>query len=217
MNQILKLTNIAVCFSFIATGCIQDNFWKSGVSNGRFDGSLLEYMDAPGHSYDWDSTVLMVRHAGEAMVRLFEGNDPDYPEITFFGPTNHSIRRYMLENDIERVEDMDPAWCAEVLKRHIVKGKIYRADVPAGKPATSGAATGEGGKDYTAIAGNRIHLYSFTEQFNGVEGLGETTVYISSLDSDFGVRNFENLASIDIEPDNCVVHSLRYDFTLGDM
>lgn len=131
MNQILKLTKIVVCFSFIATGCIQDNFWKSGVSNGRFDGSLLEYMDAPGHSYDWDSTVLMVRHAGEAMVRLFEGNDPDYPEITFFGPTNHSIRRYMLENDIERVEDMDPAWCAEVLKRHIVKGKIYRADVPA--------------------------------------------------------------------------------------
>lgn len=69
MNQILKLTKIVVCFSFIATGCIQDNFWKSGVSNGRFDGSLLEYMDAPGHSYDWDSTVLMVRHAGEAMVR----------------------------------------------------------------------------------------------------------------------------------------------------
>lgn len=50
MNQILKLTKIVVCFSFIATGCIQDNFWKSGVSNGRFDGSLLEYMDAPGHS-----------------------------------------------------------------------------------------------------------------------------------------------------------------------
>lgn len=48
MNQILKLTKIVVCFSFIATGCIQDNFWKSGVSNGRFDGSLLEYMDAPG-------------------------------------------------------------------------------------------------------------------------------------------------------------------------
>ncbi|MEI3421594.1 MAG: fasciclin domain-containing protein [Butyricimonas faecihominis] len=188
------------------------------MSNGRFDGSLLEYMDAPGHSYDWDSTVLMVRHAGEAMVRLFEGNDPDYPEITFFGPTNHSIRRYMLENDIERVEDMDPAWCAEVLKRHIVKGKIYRADVPAGKPATSGAATGEGGKGLHGDC--RAIVFTSTRsrnKFNGVEGFGETTVYISSLDSDFGVRNFENLASIDIEPDNCVVHSLRYDFTLGDM
>ena len=92
------LFGLLALFVFVAGGCTKDQFIKSGLSNGRFDGSLLEYMEAPGHSYDWDSTALMVRHAGEKMVRLFEGQDPDHPEITFLGPTNHSIRRYMLEN-----------------------------------------------------------------------------------------------------------------------
>ena len=204
-------------FMLSVSSCIQDNFWYSGVSNGKFDGSLLEYLEAPGHSYNWDSTALMVRHAGEEIVRIFEGNDPDLKEITFFGPTNHSIRRYMLEKGIKRVTDMDPTWCAAQLKRHIVKGKIYRDDVPAGKPATSGAAVGEGGKDYTTLAGNRIHLYTYKTDYNGVAEMGPVTLFGSSLDSPFGVKNFEELASTNIEPNNCVVHSLVYDFTLGNM
>lgn len=123
----------------------------------------------------------------------------------------------MLEKGIKRVTDMDPTWCAAQLKRHIVKGKIYRDDVPAGKPATSGAAVGEGGKDYTTLAGNRIHLYTYKTDYNGVAEMGPVTLFGSSLDSPFGVKNFEELASTNIEPNNCVVHSLGYDFTLGNM
>lgn len=101
---------IAVLLIPFVSSCIKDNFWYSGVSNGRHDCSLLEYMESD--SYNWDSTVLMVRHAGEELIQIFEGNDPDLQEITFFGPTNHSIRRYMLENGIEKISDMDPEWCA---------------------------------------------------------------------------------------------------------
>ena len=91
------LFGLLALFVFVAGGCTKDQFIKSGLSNGRFDGSLLEYMEAPGHSYDWDSTALMVRHAGEKMVRLFEGQDPDHPEITLLGPNNHSNRLNMME------------------------------------------------------------------------------------------------------------------------
>lgn len=123
--MIIRFGLIIVFGLFILSSCTKNEFIKSGIAKGRFDGSLLEYMEASGHSYDWDSTALMVRHAGEDMVRLFSGQDPEYSEITFFGPTNHSIRRYMLENKIERVSDMDPAWCRQILLRHICAGKIY--------------------------------------------------------------------------------------------
>lgn len=97
-----------VCFVVAMGACTEDNFIKTGLHNGRFDGSLLEYLKAPGHSYDWDSTARLVEQAGPGMVRLFEGKDPEHPEITFLGPTNHSIRRYMLFAGYERIADMDP-------------------------------------------------------------------------------------------------------------
>lgn len=69
---------------FFTVGCTKNNFIDTGISNGRHEGkSLLEYMETD--SYNWDSTILLVRHAGEDMVRLFEGQDPNHKEITFFG------------------------------------------------------------------------------------------------------------------------------------
>ena len=81
--------------SLLYVGCTKDNYIDTGISKGRFHGNLMQYMAS--NSYDWDSTILLVRHAGEEMVRLFEGKDPAHKEITFFGITNHSIRRHLLE------------------------------------------------------------------------------------------------------------------------
>lgn len=41
------LFGLLALFVFVAGGCTKDQFIKSGLSNGRFDGSLLEYMEAP--------------------------------------------------------------------------------------------------------------------------------------------------------------------------
>lgn len=200
--------------ALLSHGCTKDNFWYSGISNGIHDCSLLEYMES--HSYDWDSTALMVRHAGEKMLRIFEGKDTEIGEITFFGPTNHSIRRYMLSKGIKRVQDMDPLWCEQMLSRYIVKGKIFRDDVPIGIPGTSGVDV-EGGKTYTALAGNRIYAYSHRTPYNGLEDVGAITVYLISIDHPGGAKILEDLASTNIQPNNCVVHSLQYFHTLGDM
>ena len=74
-----------------------------------------------------------MEQAGPEVVRLFEGKDPEHSEITFLGPTNHSIRRYMLDNEIERISDMDPEECKYLILQCVLDGKIYRDDVPRGK------------------------------------------------------------------------------------
>ena len=62
---------VGVMFLFCIISCTKDNYIDTGISKNRFDGNMLEYMES--HSYDWDSTVVMIRHAGADMVTLFEG------------------------------------------------------------------------------------------------------------------------------------------------
>ncbi|WP_051082756.1 hypothetical protein [Butyricimonas synergistica] len=206
-----RIMYIIIVASLFAVGCTKDNFIDTGVSNGRHEGkSLLEYMEA--HPYDWSFTVEMVRHAGEEMVRLFEGKDEAHLEITFFGLANHSIRRYLLTNNIKSVSDLDPAWCRSVLLKHVVDGKIYRRDIPEGKPGDYGTR-GSGGKSQKNLAGEDVWTYVFVEEKEGVVDNAPRSIYVNFLKS--GKGNFR-VASGDIEPDNCVVHALEYKFTLGD-
>lgn len=204
---------VALVGFVVATGaCTKDNFVKTGLHNGRFDGSLLEYLKAPGHSYNWDSTARLVEQAGPEMVRLFEGKDPEHPEITFLGPTNHSIRRYMLFEGYERIADMDPGECEMLLLNCIIDGKIYRDDVPRGKYDEEEALPDEGGGWYVTLGGNSIWLYTHQETLQGIPDVGAVSLNVYSQNA---FREF-SIASSNIEPDHCVVHSLSYQFTLGD-
>lgn len=60
MKRLALYIGIFTCLWF--TACTKNNYYDSGICNGQHDCSLLEYMEQ--HSYDWDSTALMVRHAG---------------------------------------------------------------------------------------------------------------------------------------------------------
>ena len=202
MKRINKV--LGVILLVIMTSCTKDEFTKTGISNGRFDGNMLEYMRA--HSYDWDSTVLMVEQAG--LQSIFEGSE----KITFLGPTNHSIRRYMLQNGFKRVRDMDAGFCRTTLLRHILKGKIMREGFPRGKNI-QGKIIGEGGEVYTMMGGNEIWAFTFKEEYNGVAEMGAVILHVTSIESAWRI----SVASCDIEPDNGVVHALGYDFTLGEM
>lgn len=202
MKGISKL--LGVILLVMMTSCTKDEFTKTGISNGRFDGNMLEYMRA--HSYDWDLTVSMVEHAG--LQSIFEGDE----KITFLGPTNHSIRRYMLKNGFKQVQDMDAEFCRTTLLRHILKGKIMREDFPRGKNI-QGKVVGEGGEIYTMMEGNKIWAFTFKEDYNDVAEMGAVIIHVTSIESAWRI----SVASGDIEPDNGVVHALGYDFTLGEM
>lgn len=210
MKRIIYIAILSGVFILLFGACTKDNFIKTGLSNGRFDGNMMEYMKAPGHSYDWDSTVLLIERAG--LVDLFEGRE--HKEITFFGPTNHSIRRWMVNKRHSRIQDLDPELCRTILLRHVVVGKYTRDDFPRGMASVDITnPIGEGGEVYTTIGGNRIWAYTFREAWNKVPDTGAVALYITSVDK----KKKINIASTNIEPDNGVVHSLHYDFTLEDM
>lgn len=204
-----KIIYIAALIVSLLEGCTKNNYIDTGLSNGRHDGSLMNYMET--HPYDWDSTVVMVRHAGEDMVRLFEGQDPTHPEITFFGLTNHSIRRYLLQHGFRQVMDLDADWCRSILLQHIVDGKYYRKNFPAGKPGLYGTI-GTGGITLSTLAETNVWVYVVVQENGGITENAAKPIYINFLKS----NSHFAVASGDIEPDNCVVHALDYNFTLGD-
>lgn len=207
MRQIIYIITIIV---FFTVGCTKNNYIDTGISNGRHEGkSLLEYME--GDSYNWDSTILLVRHAGKEIIHLFEGLDSNHKEITFFGLTNHSIRRYLLQNGIKRVTDLDENWCRSILLQHVVDGKVYRKDIPTGEPGLYGTA-GTGGITLTTLAGTKLWVYTVIQEKNGIVEQAAKPIYVNFLKA----NNLFAVASGDIEPDNCVVHTLDYNFTLGD-
>lgn len=210
MKKIVYMGILAGMLLLLFGSCSKDNFIKTGLSNGKYDGNMLEYMRAPGHSYDWDSTVLLIERAG--LVDLFEGKT--YEQITFFGPTNHSIRRWMIRKAYTRIQDLDPTLCREILLRHVIVGKYMREEIPLGKGSVDvNNPIGEGGAVFTTLEGNRIWAYTFRDAWNKVPETGALSLYMTSVDK----KKKINIASTDIEPNNGVVHSLHYDFTLEEM
>ena len=202
----------AICFmvlfgGLLFTACTKDNFIHTGTSKGRFEGSLMEYMEA--HPYDWSYMVEFVRHSGEDMVQLFEGKDPEHKEISFLGITNHSIRRYLLTEG-KTIADLDPEWCRGIILQHVIDGKIYRKDVVPGEPSEY-ETLGTGGTIYTTLAGTQVWIYTIIPEAGGVTENTARPIYLNFLKSNEKC----NVASGDIEPDNCVVHALEYAFTLG--
>ncbi len=205
----MRRNYIIIVLMLVIMSCTKDNFIDTGISKGRFNGNVLEYMEA--HPYDWDSTRLLIKHAGEDMVRLFEGNDPQHKEIPFFGLTNHSIRRYLLHNGLSRVTDLDPEWCHSVLMQHVVDGKLYRKDIPTGEEGDFGTL-GSGGMMVKSLAGKECWVYVKIEPVDGryVE-FAPRHIFINFMST-------ENIAimSGDIEPNNALIHALDYNFTIGD-
>lgn len=184
------------------------NYIDSGVANGRFTGTIYEYLQSS--SYDWDSTLLMVERAG--LERLFQGKEEGYEKITFFGPTNLSILRWMIEQGYDSIEDIPIDVCRELILRHVVGGIHWRDDIPRGKQIL-GKAQGEGGAVFTNIAGTKFWIYSFRDTYNDIPDVGAVILNLVSLDTETLI----SVASTNIETDNGVVHSLNYSYTLGQL
>ena len=122
-----------------------------------------------------------------------------------------AIRRYLLQNGLSQVTDLDADWCRSILLKHIIDGKVYRDDIPAGEPGLYGTA-GTGGKTFTTLAGTQVWVYVVVQEKDGIVQHAAKPIYINFLESNM----LYAVASGDIEPDNCVVHALDYNFTLGD-
>lgn len=191
------------------------NYIDTGISNGVFEGSMLDYLRSD--HYNWDSVVVMIERA--ELEPLFEGKDTDYKQITFFGPTNHSIRNWLMDDTLYRradtvyttIQDIPVDTCRSLILRHVIEGRYLTIDVPKGSIGTS---EGEGQKDgmyINALGGNELWLYTVQSPYYGVEGAGPLTLYLMSMDFSASVP----LACPDIQCDNGVVCSLDYSYQFG--
>lgn len=204
MKKIILFLLIGVA----VVSCTKENFIDTGLANGKHDCSMLEYMK--NDPRNWDSTVVLIEHAG--LRDLFDGEDPETPKFTFFGLTKLSVLRYMLDNDIERIQDMDPEECKEMVLAYVYPEVLMKTDVPEGtKSLPWPPIPGEGGISITTLGNKTMRLFAQTEKYGGVEGAGATYIYLESN------RKTVDIASADIEFTNGVIHSLHYNHTMGKL
>ncbi|MDR2131066.1 MAG: fasciclin domain-containing protein [Odoribacteraceae bacterium] len=187
-----------IILTLLAAACSTDwNFENTGLARERFDGTMYEYLKS--NPYDWDSVRLVIERAG--MVDMFDGGE----EFTFFGPTNHSIRRWMNNNSIAAIRDIPVAECASIVNDHVLDGTLARDDIPEGE-FTGGSW--KGGKAYTFRSGKSIMIYRLLGSYMNVPKAGAAEIHLNQTTS---------VASSNIRPTNGIVHSLVYSYILGTL
>ena len=207
----MKKILLAISIVLTIVSCTTDyNMNNTGLANGTFDGTMYDYFHSD--SYNWDSLIIMIDRAG--LQDLFNGEVEGYEEITFWGPTNNSIRRWMLEGGTgvpKRLKDLSPEECRKYVMTHVVKGKTMLNDIPRGTinmGSVSGGMTMYG-------EDNKNEMWVYTEQlpYNGVIDVGAVIIKIRSMRTLVDI----DIASCNIEPTTGVVHSLHPNYTLGEL
>lgn len=180
---------------------------NTGTSNGKHDCSMYDYFRKDPKN--WSMLLEMIDHAG--LQSLFKGEDPAYPQITFWGPTNMSIQRYIWDNDMKQVTEMSADFCRKVLLLHVVKGKRMKDSFNFRVPDASGKIVGA--SELTTEGGVELLAYREQEEYGSVANAGAIHLFLYSKNTEANLP----MGSPDIEPLNGVVHSLNYNYTLGEI
>lgn len=206
-NYILLLT---VAAAYLLCGCEKDTFHDTGIANGIYEGTAWEYLQQGAGN--WDSLVVMVRKAG--LADLFDGKDPDCPDMTLFGLTNLSIVQYLLrtvddagEQVYRSVADLPAALCREILLAYIIPGKYMRMDFPYEVQGTL-----EGGTVFRTLNGLDLRVYRVKGSWQGMADIGADGIGFHFPES----GHTGHIASGDITTENAVVHSLSATFQMAD-
>lgn len=78
----MNMKNIGLLLLFVSLLCSCDtkqDWYDSGICSPYHDCSIMEYLR--GDTANWKLTVELIERA--ELTDLFEGNDPNYKEITF--------------------------------------------------------------------------------------------------------------------------------------
>lgn len=201
------MKNIFIIILLLLCSCTKENYIDTGISNGKHDCTMYDYFKKD--SYNWDSTVLVIKRAD--LMHVFDGSDSKYRNITFFGPVNHSIRRYILEKKYKCVNDIPVETCRELMMRHVAIKKYMKEDIAFSVPDITGVING--GTLIECEGGNTLHAYNLQDSYGGVAGAGPVFLRLYSVDKKATVP----MASPNIETTTGVVHALNGSFTFGNL
>lgn len=198
-----------VASTFMATSCTDYNLIDTGVANGDHQTTMWEYFKTD--PYNWDSLRVMAERAD--LVSVFQGTSSYGKDITFFGITNHSIRRYLYANGLKSVADIPVADCKTFILNSILPKRIMLDDFKTGvKSSDASNPIGTGGETFTMASNNPLWIYTFREDYNNVPNAGPLQIYLVSSST----TKTSHVASSNIQTLTGVVHSLDYNFSLKD-
>lgn len=209
MKKIIYIAMVCLTAGLFAS-CTQYNFDDTGLANGKHETTMWDYFK--GDKYNWELLCEMTERAG--LAPLFQGTSRYGKDFTFFGPTSHSIRRYLLDNGMETVADMPVADCRTFILNCVLPGRRVMLDdfkegVKSSDPSTP---IGKGGEQVQMASGKRLWIYTFREAYNNVPGKGPLRIHLVSP----ATTQTTDVASCNIETLTGVVHSLDYNFKLTD-
>lgn len=204
--RIYIISIFMICSLLVACEPV-DRGVDTGISNGKHDCSMYDYFLKD--SKNWSLLVEMINHAG--LQSLFKGTDSNYSNITFWGPTNMSIQRYLWNNNMKSVTEMDAEFCKKVIMMHVVKEVYMKEAFNFRIPDESGKIVGA--SELFTEGGVKLLVYREQEEYGGVAEAGAIHLFLFSQNTETHLP----LASPNIETINGVVHSLNYNYTLGDM
>lgn len=139
---------------------------------------------------------------------MFDGSAPEYQEITFFGLTNESINRFLIENGLTKVTDLTPEKCKTMLLSHMVSGKLMKDDCDFEIKGTN-----EGGTIVNSMSGEKIRVYRITTPGKNGPKSGPQLLALHTLESGFKA----DIISADNEFRNGVIHLLILEYTWTEL
>lgn len=199
------LLSIALLLSVLAS-CTNYDFIETGTA--REDRTLTMYQVMERDTYNFDSVMVMIKHAG--LEPVFKGESTYGKNLTFLALTNHGIRAYLMSKDLKRVTDIPAEDCKQVLLSHLIQEVILRDELPKGEPSQNmeESVIGKGGKKYETLSGKQLWLYGWVGSFNDVPKVGATAIYVVSPET----QKNTHVQTTDLHTANGVMQVLPYDF-----
>lgn len=206
----MKLFYLLLLMIGLFTACSNDNYHDSGLANGDHDCSMWEYFQKSPEN--WDSTMLLIQRAG--LQDIFEGNNPQYSQITFFGPTNLSIQQYMYRTEDDEVIryhsilEIPEEECRNLILSHIIPQRMLKSDFDY---EIKGTLTG--GTTVKNLMDRELRIYRIKTSYGGIPDIGPEELGLHAL-TDGAITS---IASSDIKTQNGVVHSLSNTYQLTEL
>lgn len=207
----IKYIFLAIISSLVLlASCTKEYYDDGGVHNAKYDGTIMQFLKSRPELFD--TLVKVIEYTKYAQLL----NDPK-ANVTFFAPTNQSIKRSMLalnrqlyfsgQDSTHSVAQVAPEVWEKFLGLYIYNDKFLLKDYPQIDTTNLLVYPGQG---YISISGKPMNIGTV---YNDV--VSKNSAGIEQIVKYAGYRqlliNYSNpIATSDIQPNNGVLHVLNF-------
>lgn len=214
MKKIIKnmITIVLVFICLISIISCQDKsyLYDEGKAVPHFDGTVMQFLESRPDLFT--NLVEVIKYAD--MEQTFQQE-----EITFFAPTDWSIKRsmdslnyywynYEAGDSVTLITQVKPAVWRELLSLYVVEAQYVLKDIPQLDTVAMDAYAGQA---YVSLNGRPMNIGVVYHDANGIKYTGYRQLLYSYVNN-FVSNDLTNayVATSDIQPTNGVVHVLRF-------